>query len=111
MGFTFGKRRAVFVNIKEELEKSGNPLTQDDATCFENLDLIYRTMCALLFNYVPTSGHPGGSISAGRIISGLIFDTMNYDVSDPNREDADIISFCSRSKYWASISCGHCEMK
>ena len=98
MGFTFGKRRAIFVNIKEEMEKAGNPLTQDDVTYFENLDLIYRSMCALLFNYVPTSGHPGGSISAGRIISGLIFDTMNYDVSDPNREDADIISFAAGHK-------------
>ena len=30
-------------------------------------------MCALLYNYVPMSGHPGGSISSGRIVSALMF--------------------------------------
>ena len=52
----------------------------------------------MLFNYVPTSGHPGGSISSGRIVMGILFDTLDYDVSDPYREDADIISFAAGHK-------------
>jgi len=98
MAFSFGKRRGVFINVVDEMEKSGNPLTSEELSSFENLDLIYRTMCAMLFNYVPTSGHPGGSISAGRTIIHLLFNTMNYDVSDPIREDADIISFAAGHK-------------
>jgi transketolase len=98
MTFQFGKRRAVFIDIEKEGGKSGNPLSPAETSSFEKLDLIYRSMCALLFNYVPTSGHPGGSISAGRTITSLIFKTMEYDVSDPNREDADIISFAAGHK-------------
>jgi transketolase len=65
---------------------------------FETLDLIYRSLCALLFNYVPTSGHPGGSISSGRLVAGILFDAMDYDVSDPDREDADVISYAAGHK-------------
>jgi len=52
----------------------------------------------MLFNYVPTSGHPGGSVSSGRIVMGILFDILDYDVSDPSREDADIISFAAGHK-------------
>ncbi len=31
---------------------------------------IYRSLCALIYNYVPMSGHPGGSISSGRFVVG-----------------------------------------
>ena len=98
MAFTFGKRRGVFINIEDEMGKSDNPLPEEELSMFENLDLIYRSMCAMLFNYVPTSGHPGGSISAGRTIINLIFNTMDYDVSAPGREDSDIISFAAGHK-------------
>ena len=98
MGFVFGERRGIFVNIEEEMKQTGNPLSPEALQHFETLDGIYRAMCALCFNYVPTSGHPGGSISAGRTISALVFDEMDYDVSDPNREDADIISFAAGHK-------------
>jgi transketolase len=52
----------------------------------------------VLFNYVPTSGHPGGSISSGRFVSGLLFDAMAYDISDPDRNDADLISYAAGHK-------------
>ncbi len=61
-------------------------------------DMIYRSLCALLFNYVPTSGHPGGSISSGRMVFGIVFDAMDYDISNPDREDADIISYAAGHK-------------
>ncbi len=98
MAFSFGKRRAVFINVQDEMKKSEVPLPPEQHASFERLDLIYRTMCAMLFNYVPTSGHPGGSISAGRTIINLIFNTMDYDVSNPIREEADIISFAAGHK-------------
>ena len=65
MGFVFGERRGVFINIEEEMKQTGNPLSPEALKHFETLDEIYRSMCALCFNYVPASGHPGGSISAG----------------------------------------------
>lgn len=61
-------------------------------------DLIYRTLCAILYNYVPNSGHPGGSISSGRIVASLLFDAMEYDFKDPDRQGADLISYAAGHK-------------
>ncbi len=61
-------------------------------------DLVYRSLCAVLYNYVPMSGHPGGSISSGRFVAGILFDAMDYDVSNPDREDADICSYAAGHK-------------
>jgi transketolase len=74
------------------------PLSKEELRTFEEFDLIYRSLCSMMFNYVPTSGHPGGSISSGRILAGLLFSTMDYDASDPDRPDADIISFAAGHK-------------
>lgn len=98
MGFTFGSRRAIFVDISEELGAIGKPLSDEVIQCYETYDLLYRSLCAVLYNYVPLSGHPGGSISSGRFVEGIIFDSLNYDFSDPNREDADIISYAAGHK-------------
>ncbi len=94
----FGSRRGVFIDISREMKTSGELLSADDLKHFERFDLIYRSLCALMFNYVPTSGHPGGSISSGRIASALLFDAMDYDVSNPDREEADIISYAAGHK-------------
>ena len=98
MSMTFGSRRGVYIDITQELKPGEEPFSADEHKHFEMFDLIYRSLCALLFNYVPTSGHPGGSISSGRFVAGILFNTMNYDVSDPNREDADIISYSAGHK-------------
>ena len=60
--------------------------------------MLYRALCALMFNYVPTSGHPGGSVSSGRIVAGLLLDAMDYDLSDPDRQDADLVSYAAGHK-------------
>jgi transketolase len=52
----------------------------------------------MMYNYVPTSGHPGGSISSGRFVSALLFDAMDYDFTDPLSEKADIISYAAGHK-------------
>jgi transketolase len=98
MSLTFGPRRAVYIDIGQELETAEAPLADSDLKTFELFDLIYRSLCALLFNYVPTSGHPGGSISSGRFVGSLLFDGMSYDLSDPQRDDADIISYAAGHK-------------
>jgi transketolase len=94
----FGPRRGIYVDIAKEMRGQKNPLSDKDLAQFEALDLIYRSLCALLFNYVPLSGHPGGSISSGRIVASLIFNVMDYDVSDPDRDEADLISFAAGHK-------------
>ena len=67
---SFGPRRGTYTDISETLRAAPQPLSSAELGHFEHLDLIYRALCALLFNYVPTSGHPGGSISSGRIVAG-----------------------------------------
>jgi transketolase len=98
MEFTFGPRRGIYTNIIDEINAGNKPFSEEEVQYFEAFDLIYRSLCTLLFNYVPTSGHPGGSISSGRFVTGLLFDTMDYDVSDPDREDADIVSYAAGHK-------------
>ena len=98
MPFVLGPRRGLYCDIKQEMKTEGDPFPADEVKHFETLDLIYRSLCALLFNYVPTSGHPGGSISSGRFVAGLLFDAMDYDISNPDREDADIISYAAGHK-------------
>ncbi len=98
MAFVLGPRRGLYFDIKQEVKTEGEPLPADELKHFETLDLTYRSLCALLFNYVPTSGHPGGSISSGRFVASLLFDAMDYDVSDPDREEADIISYAAGHK-------------
>jgi transketolase len=75
-----------------------DPLSAAELGAFESLDLLYRSLCALLYNYVPTSGHPGGSISSGRFTAALLFDSLQYDLADPDREDADILSYAAGHK-------------
>jgi transketolase len=97
MTLRLGPRRGTYVDVTDVLADAP-PLTTDDVAHLETVDLVYRSLCALLYNYVPMSGHPGGSISSGRIVAALLFDTMAYDLSRPDREDADIISYAAGHK-------------
>jgi transketolase len=86
----FRPRKALFVD-----EPGAAP---GDLSTFEDFDLAYRTLCAVLFNFVPTSGHPGGSISSGRIAEGLLFDSMDYDFSNPSAPGADLVCYAGGHK-------------
>jgi transketolase len=86
------------VSLPEATKDVAAPLTAQELEHFETFDLVYRSLCAILYNYVPTSGHPGGSISSGRFVAGLLYDAMDYDPSAPAREDADIISYAAGHK-------------
>ena len=94
----FGPRRGIYVDIAEQMKSQKPPLSAEELQNYESFDLVYRSLCALMYNYVPMSGHPGGSISSGRFVQSLIFDSMDYDVSNPDREDADILSYAAGHK-------------
>ncbi len=95
MSIAFGPRRAEWIKVAEP---ESAPLTSEELARLEAFDLVYRSLCALLYNYVPQSGHPGGSISSGRIVAGVLFDAMDYELAQPHREDADIISYAAGHK-------------
>ncbi len=96
MELKLAPRRATSIEIASAAMPA--PLSAEELQGFEAFDRIYRSLCALMYNYVPMSGHPGGSISSGRFVAGLLFDGMDYDVSNPDREDADIISYAAGHK-------------
>ncbi|MFA6092680.1 MAG: hypothetical protein WCU88_06520 [Elusimicrobiota bacterium] len=88
--FELRPRRGVYIESPEP--------ASDDLSLLEDFDLGYRTLCAVLYNYVPTSGHPGGSISSGRIISGVLFDGADYDLADPAARGADMLCYAGGHK-------------
>ena len=94
----FGSRRARYLDINEWLQERGPRLDARTVAHLESFDLVYRSLCSVMFNYVPLSGHPGGSISSGRFVQLLVFGAMDYDLSDPDRADADIISYAAGHK-------------
>ncbi|NIO29124.1 MAG: hypothetical protein GTO29_11295 [Candidatus Latescibacteria bacterium] len=98
MAFTFQPRRGIYIDISEEMKTAGAPLTNEEVQHFEEFDSIYRSLCALMYNYVPMSGHPGGSISSGRFVACILFDAMDYDLSNPDRDEADLISYAAGHK-------------
>ncbi len=98
MGFELAPRRGIYVDIADELNGGEQPLSEEEVKNFETFDLIYRSLCAMMYNYVPMSGHPGGSISSGPIVEAALFDVMDYDLSDPDRADGDIISYAAGHK-------------
>jgi len=93
-----GPRRAWFVDITEEQKAAPRPVDESLLAALERFDLLYRALCGILYNFVPTSGHPGGSISSGRIVSTLLFQTMDYELAAPERPDADVLSYAAGHK-------------
>ena len=87
-------RGTVFISLEP---KNCPDLPVEDSDSLKFLDLCYRTLCAVMFNHA-SSGHPGGSVSSGRIVESLIFNQMNYDISNPMDRTADIISYAAGHK-------------
>ena len=98
MTLSIGPRRGLYVDISQNTDAAKKSVQIDELKQFEKFDLIYRTLCALLFNYAPMSGHPGGSISSGRFVASTVFNSMDYDVSNPDRADSDQISYAAGHK-------------
>lgn len=96
--FTMNAKRAVFVDVTDYTENPAYRMDLNEAAVLERLDVVYRALVALLYNYVPSSGHPGGSISSGRMVSHLLYKSMLYDFSHPQEPSADIISYAAGHK-------------
>jgi len=93
----WGTRRGVTIDAVD-LVAHGKAGIDEALPAFELFDEIYRSLCAILYNYVPGSGHPGGSISSGRIVQPLLFGGMDYDLADPDAPGADMISYSAGHK-------------
>ena len=94
MSRPFGPRRAVWIEIDRAAEGIATP---EELAALTRLDLIYRSLVTIQFNF-SQSGHPGGSVSAGQIMTAALFDTMEYDLGDPNRDDQDLLCFAAGHK-------------
>lgn len=90
-------RRGIEVGPDEVAAARASSAT-DDLDAFDTLDRAYRALCAILYNYVPTSGHPGGSISSGRIVAGVLFDALDLDLAAPERQDNDVCCYAAGHK-------------
>jgi len=89
----FGPRRAVWIDVAAA-EDDFEPSTIET---IERFDLVYRSLVSIMFNFTQ-SGHPGGSVSSGRIVSSVLLEGLDYDIGDPNRPDADIVSYAAGHK-------------
>jgi transketolase len=96
--FALGQRRGVYWDVSKVLNTAPAPIDEAEVKIFEAIDLAYRTLCGILYNFVPTSGHPGGSISSGRIVEALLYQTMRYDFSTPDAPEADTLVYAAGHK-------------
>lgn len=96
--FKLNPRRGRFVDVAECTTEVIPDWIEAEAVLWDRINLIYRTLCAVLYNFVPASGHPGGSISSGHFVQALLFRSMDYDFTDPDRIDNDIITYAAGHK-------------
>ncbi|MBP5429972.1 MAG: hypothetical protein J6Y25_03705 [Elusimicrobiaceae bacterium] len=96
--FVPNQKRAVYIDVAEYVNQPAYKLDLNEAAVLERLDVIYRALVAILYNFVPTSGHPGGSISSGRFVSHLLYKNLAYNFSDPLDDRADIVSYAAGHK-------------
>ncbi len=98
MPFALNKKQSIYKDVTEVAQNPAYRISMNDAAVLERLDVIFRALVAILYNYVPTSGHPGGSISSGRAVSHLIYKGLLYNFTDPLEQSADIISYAAGHK-------------
>ena len=89
----FGPRRAAWI----EIDAVDGRFDRSAIEAIERFDLVYRSLVSIMFNFTQ-SGHPGGSVSSGRIVSSLVLEALDYDIGDPNRPDADLVSYAAGHK-------------
>ncbi|MBU1226166.1 MAG: hypothetical protein KJ698_02985, partial [Actinobacteria bacterium] len=94
MTASFGPRRADWIVVDRPAAGPADGPLIETLTAY---DLLYRSLVAVMFNFAQ-SGHPGGSVSSGRIVESLLFDVMDYDLGDPLRLDQDLLSYAAGHK-------------
>lgn len=86
------KRQGLYFKAEDLFQDENLRLPESDFHYFNKFDVMYRALCAILYNFAQT-GHPGGSISSGKIVQNLLFNQMSYNFKNPDEESADIISY------------------
>lgn len=94
----FGPRRGKVFDIADVVDLVEVGIDDAGRGRLETIDAFYRTLCGVLYNFVPTSGHPGGSISSGRIVASLLYGGLDYDLAEPDRIDADLLVYAAGHK-------------
>ena len=74
------------------------PVAVPSLELWEALDAAYRALCSIEFNFVPGSGHPGGSLSSGRIVSTILYKHLRCDFSRPDSVDNDLLVYAAGHK-------------
>ncbi len=74
------------------------PADVPDLEMWEAMDAAYRALCAILYNYAPGTGHPGGSISSGRIVFTALYKSLRYDFARPDSVDNDLLVYAAGHK-------------
>lgn len=96
--FKLDKKQGNYYKIADILSEKDYQLSESEVKIFEKLEVLYRSLCAVLYNYVPLSGHPGGSISSGPIALNLVYNIMAYDLKNPYQTGFDILSYAAGHK-------------
>lgn len=86
------KKQGLYYKAEDLVQDKDFQLPQTEQYAFNQLDIMYRALCAILYNFAQT-GHPGGSISSGKIVQNLLFSQMAYNFKNPDEQSADIISY------------------
>ncbi len=90
-------KRAVYIDVTQKAVQTYR-LPADEQKQLEKLDILYRALCAVLYNFVPVSGHPGGSISSGVLVQTLLYKILDYELAAPLRSENDILSYAAGHK-------------
>lgn len=96
--FEFGKKRAVYFEASDYVNRPDYQIAEEEKKFLSKFDVAYRALVSILYNFAPNSGHPGGSISGGRMAQYLVYKEMAYELAVPYRHDADIISYAAGHK-------------
>ena len=96
--FELDKKQGNYYKVADILQEKQYQLSDSEVKLLETLEVLYRSLCAVLYNYVPLSGHPGGSISSGPIVLNLVYNIMAYDLKNPYQPGFDILSYAAGHK-------------
>lgn len=91
------KKQGLYYKAEDLLKDPSLQIKTQEIDALNKLDVMYRALCAILYNFAQT-GHPGGSISSGKIVQNLLFNQMSYDFKNPDEESADVISYAAGHK-------------
>ena len=91
------KKQGLYYRAEKLLQEGSLQINEEELNALNKLDVMYRSLCAILYNFAQT-GHPGGSISSGKIVQNLLFNQMAYNFKNPDEESSDIISYAAGHK-------------